>query len=231
MRKHLTYANVMATIAVFGVLGGGAAYAANTIGSSDIINGQVKSVDIGTNQVESADVRDDTLSGGGLGAADLGPHSVRSNEVANDSLTGTDIAESSLGEVPSAALGGLGGESPLANSCDPDAADGFITCAHTGTITLAAPTRVLIIGQIRADPEVGGGDGLGECRVGTNAGFLPESEALASVKAQPDVMTMSGITGVVGPGPIAFGLDCDELAGQPIKYVQAHLTFVELSPG
>ena len=119
MRKHLTYANVMATIAVFGVLGGGAAYAANTIGSSDIINGQVKSPDIGNNQVFSADVRDDTLSGGGLGAGDLAPHSVRSNEVANDSLTGTDIAESSLGEVPSAALGGLGGESPLANSAIP----------------------------------------------------------------------------------------------------------------
>ena len=62
IRKHLTYANVMATIAVFGVLGGGAAYAADTIGSSDIINGQVKSVDIGNNQIQSVDIKDGTLN-------------------------------------------------------------------------------------------------------------------------------------------------------------------------
>ncbi len=35
-RDRLTYANVMATIAVFGVLAGGGAYAASKIGTSDI---------------------------------------------------------------------------------------------------------------------------------------------------------------------------------------------------
>ena len=41
--QRLSYANVMSTLAVFAVLAGGTAYAANTIGSSDIIDGQVKS--------------------------------------------------------------------------------------------------------------------------------------------------------------------------------------------
>ena len=128
----------------------------------------------------------------------------------------------------------MGGESPLANSCDPEVGDGFITCAHTDTVTLAAPTRVLIIGQIIAEPEVIGGsdEGVGECRVGTNAGgFLPESVANADVKGQTDELTMTGVTGVVGPGPIAFGLDCVELASAPIRYAAAHVTYVELSPG
>jgi hypothetical protein len=65
MRKHLTYANVMVTLLAFIVLAGGAAYAANTIGSTDIINGQVKSVDIGNGQVQSVDVKNDGLTGDG----------------------------------------------------------------------------------------------------------------------------------------------------------------------
>ena len=72
----------MGALALLLVLAGGTAYAANTIGSSDIINGQVKSADIGNNQVRSADVRDDTIANGGL--------------------TGKDIIEGSLGTVPAA---------------------------------------------------------------------------------------------------------------------------------
>ena len=68
-------------LALFLVIAGGTAYAANTIGSSDIIDGQVKSVDIGNNQVQSVDVRDDTLSGGGLSAEDLRPGSVANDEI------------------------------------------------------------------------------------------------------------------------------------------------------
>jgi hypothetical protein len=36
MRRHLTYANVVATLAAFGVLAGGGAYAASKIGAEDI---------------------------------------------------------------------------------------------------------------------------------------------------------------------------------------------------
>ena len=55
-------------LALFLVIAGGTAYAANTIGSTDIINGQVKSVDIGTGQVQSVDVKDDGLSSADLAA-------------------------------------------------------------------------------------------------------------------------------------------------------------------
>jgi hypothetical protein len=41
LRRRLTYANVMATIAAFGVLAGGGAYAASKIGTNDIKNGAV----------------------------------------------------------------------------------------------------------------------------------------------------------------------------------------------
>jgi hypothetical protein len=86
IRSHLTYANVMATIAVFIALGGGTTAVAlsgsNTVFSDDIVN----------NQVRSADVRNDTLSGpGGLRAVDLAPSSVGASEVANGSLNDEDI--------------------------------------------------------------------------------------------------------------------------------------------
>jgi len=84
IRSQLTYANVVATLALFLVLGGGAAWAANTIGSADIID----------NEVYSADVRDDTLTGGGLGRQDLNAGSVRSSEVTNNTLATPDFAKS-----------------------------------------------------------------------------------------------------------------------------------------
>jgi len=54
------YANVTATMALVVALGG-SAYAANTIRSSDIRNGQVKQVDLANNAVTSGKVRNGTL--------------------------------------------------------------------------------------------------------------------------------------------------------------------------
>ncbi len=65
----------MGALALFLVIAGGTAYAADTIGSDDIINGQVKTVDIGNHQVRSVDVRDDTLPGGGLTGVDIADQS------------------------------------------------------------------------------------------------------------------------------------------------------------
>lgn len=75
-RRHLSYANVMASIAVFVALGGGA-YAATTINGSKIIKGTV-------------------------GGAKLKKGTITSTQVKANSLTGSSIDESSLGTVPSA---------------------------------------------------------------------------------------------------------------------------------
>jgi hypothetical protein len=70
-------AMVVALISLFVALSG-VAWAANTVGSADVID----------NSLLSQDLKD--------GAA------VKSADVVNDSLTGADIAESSLGKVPNA---------------------------------------------------------------------------------------------------------------------------------
>ena len=209
---------VIALIALFVSLGGTAAAlsGSNTVFSDDITD----------NQVYSADVRNDTLATGGLGAIDLRPGSVGTSEAANNSLTGTDINESSLGEVPSATLGGLGGQSNEFGLCDPESTS-LSSCAFT-SFDLPAPSRVLIIGQIRAEPDTGGGNGGGNCGVGS-----PSASSTIPVfvnGGQTDVIAISGVTGVMGPGPVSFEMICNESASG-IRYFNGRLSFVALSPG
>jgi hypothetical protein len=61
IRRHLTYANAMSTIAVFGVLAGGGAYAASTIGSKDIKRNAVTGKHIKPGAVKGKHVRERTL--------------------------------------------------------------------------------------------------------------------------------------------------------------------------
>jgi hypothetical protein len=53
----------MSTIAVVFAVGGGVAYAANTVFSSDIVNGEVKTPDLATNAVTSPKVQSCTDAG------------------------------------------------------------------------------------------------------------------------------------------------------------------------
>ena len=77
LRSHLTYANVMATIAVFVALGG-SSYAAlslsrNSVKSKHIAKGQVKRSDIGRNAVTSAKVANFSLLAEDFREGDLPP--------------------------------------------------------------------------------------------------------------------------------------------------------------
>jgi hypothetical protein len=123
----LSYSNVMSTIAVVVAIGTGSAYAAATIGSPEVIDESLTSVDVKNASLTGGDVADSSLTGAdvlngslagtdikdstivskeilndSLTDADLAQGSVRGNEVADDSLGGDDIDEQKLGNVPSA---------------------------------------------------------------------------------------------------------------------------------
>jgi hypothetical protein len=90
IRARLTYANVMATIAVFLALGG-VAYAGATIGSAEVINNSLQSVDLKDNAgVRSADVVNDNVAGGGLRSADIAPEALTTDDIAEHTLTGVN---------------------------------------------------------------------------------------------------------------------------------------------
>jgi hypothetical protein len=115
LRSHLTYANVMATIAVFLVLSGGTAVAlngSNTVFSDDIVDGEVKTPDVASGAVSLGKMASDSVDG---------------SKVVDNSLTGADIDEAKLDPTPlrtrvarggcDAAVGGTGAMVKVGDTC------------------------------------------------------------------------------------------------------------------
>lgn len=92
VRKRLTYANVMASIAVFLVLGGATAIAANQLGKNSVGRKQLKA-----NSVTAAKIKKNAVT-----TAKIKNNAVTGAKVKDGSLTGTDINLGTLGTVPSA---------------------------------------------------------------------------------------------------------------------------------
>ena len=104
----LTYANVMSTIAVFGVLGGGA-YAAAQIGPRDIKRNAVRSKHIKKNQVARKHLKRNVVSAakiasGAVTGSKLAGGAVTGDKLADGAVTGPKVDESTLGIVPNADL-------------------------------------------------------------------------------------------------------------------------------
>ena len=58
LRTRLTFANVCSFLALTIAIGTGGAYAANTVFSTDIVDGEVKAADIAKNAVRAPEIRD-----------------------------------------------------------------------------------------------------------------------------------------------------------------------------
>jgi hypothetical protein len=87
LRKRLTYANVMSSLAVFLILGGATAFAAKKIGSSGLKANAVTTAKIKREAVTTKKIKKNAVVGA---------------KVKDGSLTGADINLSTLGTVPSA---------------------------------------------------------------------------------------------------------------------------------
>jgi hypothetical protein len=99
IRSGLTYANVMSTLAVFLILGGATAFAANqlaknSVGTKQLKKNAVAMAKIKDNAVNGAKVADSSLTG-----ADLLDGSVAGADITDGSLTGADVKDGSLAGV------------------------------------------------------------------------------------------------------------------------------------
>jgi hypothetical protein len=83
IRKRLTYANVMSSIAVFLVLGGATAFAASHLGKNSVGTKQLKANAVTTDKIKK--------------------NAVTTKKLADGAITGAKVNLSSLGTVPSAA--------------------------------------------------------------------------------------------------------------------------------
>jgi hypothetical protein len=154
------YANTTATLALIVALGG-TAYAANTIRSSDIINGQVKRVDLANNAVTSAKVLD-------------------------GSLLSKDFK---IGQLPAGPTGATGAQGPKGDKGDKGdtGAQGPAGASGATNVVVRSATASGTFAQVQCQPGEravgGGGFGTGTATLtvsvpidsggGTNAGSTP----------------------------------------------------------
>jgi hypothetical protein len=104
IRRHLTYANVMSSIAVFLMLGGATAFAATKVGSNEIKANSIK-----TGKIVKEAVTAGKLKKGAVTESRIANDAVTGAKVKDGSLTGSDINASTLGQVPNAkTLDGIG---------------------------------------------------------------------------------------------------------------------------
>ena len=86
IRKHLSYANTTATLALFVALGG-SSYAISNVGTGDVVDNSLRSRDVRNDSLRSKDLRNQTLRG---------------RDVRQNALGEREIRESSLAKVPAA---------------------------------------------------------------------------------------------------------------------------------
>lgn len=192
LRRHLTYANVMASIAVFLALGG-VSYAAATLNGNQII-------------------------GGTVGAGKLKNGTLTSKQVKKDSLTGSVIEEASLGTVPqaqtavSATTAGSASTAASAETAtsastagDADTLDGLTA----SQLQVACPANTELFGGMCWDEDVRTAHGwiLAAVECGEADGRLPSLSELIAYVLQP---------GEQVAGPTWTGDVVDVTGGDPI---------------
>jgi hypothetical protein len=247
IHANLTYANVMATLAVFIALGGTALASVIITKNSQVGRGTIsghhppsgkhsniiaKSVigkDLAPRAVRGAKLAPDSVDGskvldGSLGGADIGDGSLGGADIQDNGLTGADINEGTLAEVPSAKVGGFG-RSTYGGSCYPNGA-AYVDCVVL-TVNLPTQSKVLLIGATEAFPQSGAATGA--CKLVTQFGDVPNTAADYHLPAGAIVPgSLVGITGPLGPGPVDFGIDCNKFSGT-MEYF-AHLAAIQIAP-
>jgi hypothetical protein len=101
VRHRLTFANVCSALALFVAFAGRTAYAANTIGSSDVIDESLRSEDIKNGEVKTSDLANNAVDtnkilDGGVKAADLGANSVVTTKIGPGEVKNSDLGDNSI---------------------------------------------------------------------------------------------------------------------------------------
>jgi hypothetical protein len=91
LRSRMTFSNVVSLLALFVALGGTGAYAANTIFSEDIVDGEVHRQDLANDAVATAKILDLTV-----GPQDLRTGAVTTSKVALGAVTNNRLADNGI---------------------------------------------------------------------------------------------------------------------------------------
>jgi hypothetical protein len=164
IRQHLTYANVMATIAVFGVVAGGGAYAASKIGPNEIARNAVRSKHIKQQAVKTGEI-----DGGAVNSSKVKNFALRLHDLGGRTNRGTTSISSTVNVPP-----GQCNERFVVESFNPQPKR-YIGSLVVGYVTDAAgdavlPNRGVVVPTVISETSQGGAQAnLMVCDLG-NAG-------------------------------------------------------------
>jgi hypothetical protein len=148
MRQRLTYANVVSTICLFLVLGGGTAVALrgqNTVFSDDIVNGQVRTPDLANNAVNTTRIAAGAVRSGDIGAGAVGARQIANGSIGEAKLTPGLIQAAGLNSV----TGRDDGTVSLANNPGPVNLGGpsvNVTVPANGYLTVSGGLEIQSVG-------------------------------------------------------------------------------------
>jgi hypothetical protein len=132
LSSKLTYANVISTLCLFLLLGGGTALAASQLGKNSVGSKQLKK-----NAVTTAKIKANAVTG-----AKIKNGSVTGAKVAAGSLTGANINLSTLGTVPSANTAKTAESATTAGTANTAKTAGSATTATTATTANSVVGRI-----------------------------------------------------------------------------------------
>lgn len=200
LRKRLTYANVMSSIAVFLVLGGGAAIAAGQLGKNSVGSKQLKK-----NAVTTAKIKNGAVTGAKVKAG---------------SLAASDFA---AGQLPAGPKGEKGDPGPsfgaYANGSCGTLSEPFAVCVSTGEVNLPSGGPVLLIASAEWDNDDNATPpDSGECRFSVDGQPLKPQITFGEDTSTHGIdeggtISLNRITEALSPGPHTFALECNETSG------------------
>lgn len=198
IHKRLTYANVMSSIAVFLILGGATAFAAQKIGSSEIkgnsittgklkkeavTKAKIKKASVDASKLAAGAVTTEKIANSAVTSEKIADNAVTNGKIANGAVTGAKIAPGSIGRGSLADAGLVPRAYALANGAG-EVEPGFTvgipdaTTPVTGTFCFDLPfTPVHAQATGEADGEgndhasvtlAGTAEGLAECPDGAD---------------------------------------------------------------
>lgn len=204
IKKRLTYANVMSSIAVFLVLGGGAAFAASQLGKNSVGSKQLKK-----NAVTTAKIKKGAVTGAKVKAGSLTASNFKAGQ----------LPAGPKGETgPSFGAFGNGGCGSLNENFD--------ECASSGSVNLPASGHVLLIASAEwdnddpepTDPEPTELPNSGECRLSVDGNPVSREITFGEETTTHGIneggsISMNWITNQLSAGSHSFAFQCRETHG------------------
>ena len=230
LRRGVTFANVCSLLALLIAVSTGGAYAANTVFSTDIVNGEVKTVDqegasvtsaklmnLAVNEADLADdaVTNPKIAGSAVSVPEIATNGVAASEIADNSIDGGEIVDNSMTATD------LGTDSVAGLEID----DGSVTATDLGTDSVGTSeiddatvsgtdvaSSTLTGADVATDSltasDIAGGEALGTISV--TGGSVPDGGCIDLTLATPgtevDEAVLISMRAALPAGVLVYGL-------------------------